>query len=115
MGSGGACALYPATYPERVQSLILVNFRQSYPELRGSRLSHRQASRDAASESVERLQFENPRAAHDPVAAPMVGSCHAARDSPSRWRLYSVRRCNGDVGPLPFDVAYPDAGVAPPR
>ena len=52
MGSGGAsCPSYAATYPERVQSLILVNLRQSYPELRWALGSPEEASRDEASES----------------------------------------------------------------
>lgn len=77
MGSGGAsCPLYAATYPERVQSLILVHVRRSYPELFG--LSALQRKRFAMRlRSPERLRFENPRAAHDPVVQRWWG--HAVR------------------------------------
>ena len=77
LGNGGAsCPSYAATYPERVQSLILVNVRQSYPELGG--LSALQRKRLAMRlRSPERLRFENPRAAHDPVVQRWWG--HAVR------------------------------------
>ena len=64
MGSGGAvCALYPATYPERVQSLILVNVRRSYPELLGLSPLQQEASRDEASESGAVAVRESARCA----------------------------------------------------
>ena len=77
MGSGGAsCPSYAATYPELVQSLILVHVRRSYPELVG--LSALQRKRFAMRlRSPERLRFENPRAAHDPVVQRWWG--HAVR------------------------------------
>jgi len=57
---------FAGTYPERVRSLILVNFRMSYPELRD--FSPSQLKRLAMTlRSPERLRFENPRSAHDPV------------------------------------------------
>jgi class 3 adenylate cyclase len=65
IGTGGfSTIVYAATYPERVQSLILINLRASYPELGG--LSLAQAKRLALRlRSTERLRMENPRAAHD--------------------------------------------------
>jgi class 3 adenylate cyclase/pimeloyl-ACP methyl ester carboxylesterase len=62
---GMSSATFAAMYPQRVQSLILVNFRSSYPEMRGltraqlvgfGRLLH----------GVRSLEVGNPRVAHDP-------------------------------------------------
>ena len=65
-GSSISATVYAATYPDSVQSLILVNLRASYPELGG--LSLAQSKRLAMRlRSRERLRFENPRAAHDPA------------------------------------------------
>jgi class 3 adenylate cyclase len=65
-GSSIAATVYAATYPDSVQSLILVDLRASYPELGG--LSLAQSKRLAMRlRSPERLRFENPRAAHDPI------------------------------------------------
>ena len=76
MGAGPYGPLYAASYPERVRSLILVNLRPSLPEL--GQLSIRQCKKLAMSlRSPERLAFENPRVAHDPVLQRWWG--HAAR------------------------------------
>jgi class 3 adenylate cyclase len=66
MNTTGGGAVFAATDPERVRSLIIVNLRGFYPELR--ELSARQRKRIAMTlRSPERLRFENPRVAHDPV------------------------------------------------
>ena len=116
MGSGGGVStMYPATYPERVESLIVVNVRRSYPELLG--LSHVKRKRLAMRlRSPERLRFENPRAAHDPVVQRWWG--HGMRLANSPEQMATVHRggaSRGGPGPGPFDAAYPDAGVTPPR
>jgi len=65
-GSSISATVYAATYPESVRSLMLVDLRASYPELGG--LSLAQSKRLAMRlRSLERLRFENPRAAHDPA------------------------------------------------
>jgi class 3 adenylate cyclase len=62
---GMSSATFAAMYPQGVQALILVNFRSSYPEMRGltpeqivgfGRLLH----------GVRSLEVGNPRVAHDP-------------------------------------------------
>ena len=95
MGSGGAsCPLYAATYPERVQSLILVHVRRSYPELLG--LSALQRKRLAMRlRSPERLQFENPRAAHDPVVQRWWGHAVRLEHSPDQMARHVAAVANG--------------------
>jgi len=76
MDAGPYCMNYAASHPERVRSLILVNLRPSLPGLR--QLSPRQRKKLAIRlRSPERLQLENPRAAHDPVVQRWWG--HAVR------------------------------------
>ena len=57
---------FAATYPQRVRSLILSNFRPSFPDVRqASAVQRKQISRYRV--SVESLEAENPRVAHDPL------------------------------------------------
>jgi class 3 adenylate cyclase len=64
MGMGVALA-FAATYPERVRSVITMNLRTSFPELR--HLSAEDRSRLALRlPTVESLRIEDPRVAHDP-------------------------------------------------
>ena len=66
LGTAGSAIAYAAAYPDRVQSVILVNLRRSYPELAG--LSESARRRVAMRlRSQDWLEFENPRVAHDPV------------------------------------------------
>ena len=101
MGSGGAvCALYPATYPERVQSLILVNLRRSYPELGGLSALHRKRLAMRL-RSPERLRFENPRAAHDPVVQRWWGHAMRLANSPEQMAtVLGAALIAGDMGPI---------------
>jgi class 3 adenylate cyclase len=65
MSGSSASAIFAATYPERVRSLIEVNLRASYPELHS--LSAKQRKKLAVRfRSPEQLRVENPRVAHDP-------------------------------------------------
>jgi len=74
---------FAGAHPERVRSLILVNFRMSYPELQNFSLS--QLKRLAMTlRSPERLRFDNPRSAHDPVL--------------QRWWGKSMRLANNPEG-----------------
>jgi class 3 adenylate cyclase len=86
MNTSAGSAVFAATEPERVRSLIFVNFRMSYPELRD--LSAGQRMRLTMTlRSAERLWIENPHVAHDPVVQRWWG--HAARlaNSPEHQAL----------------------------
>jgi len=64
MSGGATGVMAAATHPDRVRSLIIYNFRSSYPEFSGlsprARVKIGQALADPAS-----LRRENPRVAHD--------------------------------------------------
>jgi class 3 adenylate cyclase len=65
MGIGGSALVLAAIYPKRVRSLITMNLRTSYSELR--HLSAEDRSRLAMRlRTVESLRIEDPRVAHDP-------------------------------------------------
>ncbi len=90
---------FAATYPERVRSLILVNFRLSYPELRG--FSTSRLKRLAMSlRSAERLRFENPRSAHDPGLQRWWGHAMRLANSPEGMARNLVSAQNADVEAL---------------
>jgi class 3 adenylate cyclase len=73
--------IFAATNPERVRSLILVNLRSSYPELRD--LGPEQCRQVAMRiRSPEWLRFENPRVAHDPVVQRWWGCAARLGNSP---------------------------------
>jgi class 3 adenylate cyclase len=71
--------VFAAANPERIRSLILVNLRSSYPELRG-RESEQYRRLAMRLRSPDSLRFENPRVAHDPVV--------------QRWWARAARRGN---------------------
>jgi class 3 adenylate cyclase len=66
MTHGPASVLFAATYPQRVQSMIVTHLRSSFPELRSRSVGQRE---ELALEllTTQSLQAENPRVAHDPV------------------------------------------------
>jgi class 3 adenylate cyclase len=64
MGMGAALA-FAATYPERVRSVITMNLRTSFPELRHLSAEDR-SSLALRLRTVESLRIEDPRVAHDP-------------------------------------------------
>jgi class 3 adenylate cyclase len=65
--SGGMSgATFAAMYPQRIQSLILVNLRSSYRELRAMTAAQRERFAKAQN-GVRSLEVANPRVAHDPV------------------------------------------------
>jgi class 3 adenylate cyclase len=99
LGSGHSGVLYAATYPERVPSLVLLNARESYPELNG--LSDAAGKRLALKlRSPERLRFENPRAAHDPVVRRWWGHALRLANSPDQMarHLQAATTRNSQLG-----------------
>src|SRR5262249_2799984 len=64
LGQGSTSAFFAATYPERVRSLIVANFRASYPELRG-RTADERAKFARTLATTRGLRMNNPRVAHD--------------------------------------------------
>ena len=65
--SGGMSgATFAAMYPQRIQSLILVNLRSSYRELRAMTAAQRERFAKTL-HGVRSLEVANPRVAHDPV------------------------------------------------
>jgi len=90
MTTGVSAALYAATYPERVQSLLLANLRRSYPELGGVSVAdgRRLAMR---LRSPERLRFENPRVAHDPVVQRWWGHATRLANTPDQMAHHLLR------------------------
>jgi class 3 adenylate cyclase len=98
MGAATSVA-FAATCPERVRSLILVNFRLSYPEVQS--LSVGQLKRLAMIlRSPERLRFENPRSAHDPVLQRWWGHAMRLANSPEGMTLNLVAAQKADVEAL---------------
>jgi class 3 adenylate cyclase len=88
--------IFAATYPERVRSLIAVNFRLSYPDLR--RFSTSQLKRLAMTlRSPDRLRFENPRSAHDPVLQQWWGHAMRLANSPEGMARNLESAQNADV------------------
>jgi class 3 adenylate cyclase len=66
LGGNGSALIAAATYPERIRSVILVNFRSAFPEFRD--LSAAQLRRIAMRlRSPEWLRIRDPRVAHDPA------------------------------------------------
>jgi class 3 adenylate cyclase len=79
----GTGAVFAATHPERVRSLILANFRSSYPEMR--RLSAAERMQLVmALRNPEILRDENPRVAHDPVLRRWWGRAARLGTTPER-------------------------------
>ena len=70
-----------ATYPHRVRSLIVNNFRTSYPEMRGLTLEQRKSIALWLA-SPQGLKAYNPRIAHDPAVRRWWGRAHRLAGSP---------------------------------
>ena len=66
MDSGTLAGFFAATYPERVQSVIISNLRASFPEMRGFSMEQRKKMARALA-TTRGLRSDNPRVAHDPV------------------------------------------------
>jgi class 3 adenylate cyclase len=83
-----------ATYPHRVRSLIMINFRPSFPELRGLSPDQRKSIALWLS-STRALKSHNPRVSHDPVVRQWWG--HARRLVCNPDRLARVLEYAGEV------------------
>jgi class 3 adenylate cyclase len=78
----GTMTMVAAAHPERVRSLILVNLRASFPELRG--LTAVQRTKLAMRlRTLDWLRLENPRVAHDPVLQRWFGRATRLGSSPA--------------------------------
>jgi class 3 adenylate cyclase len=98
--------IFAATYPERVRSLIAVNFRLSFPEVQG--FSTSQLKRLAMTlRSPERLRFENPRSAHDPVLQRWWGHAMRLANSPDGMARNLESAQNADVEALAHTLRTP--------
>jgi len=79
----GTMAMVAAAHPERIRSLILVNLRASFPELRG--LTGEQRTQLAMRlRTLDWLRVENPRVAHDPVVQRWFGRAARLGNSPKQ-------------------------------
>ena len=106
MTTGVGGIMLAATYPDRVRSLILSHLWTSNPDSRDMSASDlRQASREFC--SVESLEVDNPRVAHDPVLRQWWG--RARRLSLSPEAAFDYYRWGGrmDVEPLLSSVRVP--------
>jgi class 3 adenylate cyclase len=73
--------VFAATYPERVQSMIVVNLRASFPEL--ARLSPETMGRTGWTfPTIDSLRTENPRSAHDATLQRWWGRARRLQSSP---------------------------------
>jgi class 3 adenylate cyclase len=80
---GGMGLSFAATYPQRVQSLIVVNVRTSFPEFRKMSAAER-AGMATVFHGVRSLEIANPRVAHDPVLRSWWGRARRLLSSPER-------------------------------
>jgi class 3 adenylate cyclase len=70
-----------ATYPQRIQSLIAVNLRASFPEARNLSAAELE-ERARGLTDVRSLEFHNPRVAHDPELRRWWGRARRLLTSP---------------------------------
>jgi class 3 adenylate cyclase len=97
MSNAGPSMVLAATYPERVQSLILVNLRSSWPDFRN--LSASELKQLAMKiRSPEWLRVENPREAHDPVVQRWWGRAARLANSPEAQARNLALASNVDNG-----------------
>jgi class 3 adenylate cyclase len=75
--------IFAATYPERVQALIIVNLRPSFHEVQ--QMSAEQRAQLAATlHGVRSLELQNPRVAHDPALRAWWARAHRLSNSPEQ-------------------------------
>jgi class 3 adenylate cyclase/pimeloyl-ACP methyl ester carboxylesterase len=78
---GGSGATFAATYPARVQSLIVVNLRASFPEIRRMTTVQRRRMAERL-HGVRSLELQNPRLAHDPELRAWWAAARRLHNSP---------------------------------
>jgi class 3 adenylate cyclase len=106
MTTGVGGIMLAATYPDRVRSLILSHLWTSNPDLREMSASDlRRASRAFC--SVESLEVDNPRVAHDPVLRQWWGRARRLLLSPEAAFDYFRWGGRMDVEPLLSSVRVP--------
>jgi len=99
MGAGPHSVVHAASHPDRVRSLILVNFRPSFPEF--GPLSARQRKKLAMSlRRPERLSLENPRFAHDPSVQQWWGKAVRLGNTPEEAARVIERGAHIDIQPV---------------
>jgi class 3 adenylate cyclase len=74
---------FAATYPERVQSLIVANLRTSFPQVRQMTPKDRAHFAEVL-HGVRSLELHNPRWAHDPVLRAWWGRARRLLDTPEK-------------------------------
>ncbi len=80
---GGYDVVVAASYPQRIQSLVVCNLRSSHPELRGLTKEQRKAIAVWLA-SARGLEYYNPRVAHDPALRRWWGLAHRMGASPEQ-------------------------------
>jgi class 3 adenylate cyclase len=85
-----------ATYPRRVRSIIVNNFRSSFPEMRGTTLAQRESIALWLA-SARGLKFYNPRIAHDPAVRRWWERAHRLAASPEQLARQIEFAANIDV------------------
>jgi class 3 adenylate cyclase len=97
---------FAAIYPERVRSIILSNFRSSFPEMRGM-TSEQRLSTARWLATPAGLKFFNPRVAHDPVLRRWWGRGHRLGGSPEQVARQMEYAAEIDVSSLLGQVRAP--------
>ena len=106
MSVGPHSPVYAASHPDRVRSLILVNFRPSFPEF--GELSARQRKQLALNlRRPERLSLENPRFAHDPSVQRWWGKAVRLGNTPDEAARVIERGAHVDVSPVLPTIRVP--------
>ena len=95
---------FAATYPQRVRSLIMTNFRSSFPELREASAARRSSRARLGTRSLE---SENPRLAHDPLLREWWGRARRLLVSPEKSLEQIEFAANIDVEPVLAAVHTP--------
>jgi class 3 adenylate cyclase len=94
---GGVEIVLAATYPQRVRSMILNNFRPSLPELRGLTAEQRKSIALWLG-SLRGLEDHNPRVAHDPVLRRWWTAAHRLICSPEQLAGKMLDAAELDIG-----------------
>jgi class 3 adenylate cyclase len=105
--AGGGMGLpFAATYPQRVQSLIVVNLRTSFPEFQKMSAAQRE-DMATLSHGVRGLEIANPRVAHDPVLRSWWGRARRLLSSPERVLQHMEFAARADFGSVLPAVRVP--------
>ena len=103
---GGPELVVAATYPQRIQSLVVSNLRSSHPGLRGLTKEQRKAIAVWLA-SARGLEFYNPRVAHDPALRRWWAQAHRLGASPEQVVDLMEFGAAFDLGPLLEQIRTP--------